>query len=39
MAIFSIRKHQGATTISAHGQISGQTSDNMISSLFMNRTT
>jgi hypothetical protein len=34
-----ICKHQSATAISAPGRISGQNSDNMISSLFMNRTT
>jgi hypothetical protein len=33
-----IRKHRSATEISVHGQISGQNSDNMISSLFINRT-
>ncbi len=32
------RKHRSATAISVHGQISGENSDNMISSLFINRT-
>jgi hypothetical protein len=31
-----IRKHRSATAISVHGQISGQNSDNIISSLFIN---